>query len=158
MCIKYIMMHPWIKSPHFASRRAILQWGAAAAAATFTLIRSTSGHTAAEQVETQFLAWSRTATGFADLSARTSREFLEISLRSGTTLAELSKLDPLEYRGTAVEKRLLEAWYSGIFKLDEAGTVRNAETALIWQAAGIDPQPSWCSGGPTIWTAPPSNL
>jgi hypothetical protein len=152
------MLHPWIKSSNFASRRAILRWGATAAAVSFSLLRNTSGHTAADQVEKQFLGWSRIATGFADLSADTSREFMEISLRSGTTMAELSKLDPLEYRGAAVEKRLLEAWYSGVFKLDGADTVRNAETALIWQSAGIDPQPSWCSGNPIIWTTPPSNF
>jgi hypothetical protein len=62
----------------------------------------------------RFLSWSRTATGFADLPASIAGTFLELVLRSGITLAHLSDLEPGAYRGTAIEKRLLEAWYTGV--------------------------------------------
>jgi hypothetical protein len=41
---------------------------------------------------------------------------MELLLRSGITPASLSALEPDTYRGTAFEKRLLDAWYTGLFQ------------------------------------------
>ena len=70
-----------------------------------------------EEVQARFLRWSRTATGFVDLPAGNARTCLEWMLRSGVTLESVSGLDPDAYRGTPLEKRLLEAWYTGVFKI-----------------------------------------
>jgi hypothetical protein len=40
-------------------------------------------------------------------------------LQRGITAESLFDLDPDFYRGTALEKRLLEAWYTGVFSLTE---------------------------------------
>ena len=86
-----------------------------------------------------FLRWSRTATGFADLPADAARTCIELLLRSGITPASLSALEPDAYRGTAFEKRLLDAWYTGLFKLDGLSDVRSFDTTLMWRVAGVDP-------------------
>jgi len=97
---------------------------------------------------------------------------MQLLLRSGITPESLSDLEPdvasgrngpsdLEpdaYRGTPFEKRLLEAWYTGLFKLDGLSEMRNFDTTLMWRAAGMDPPPSSCSGGPESWASAPSNI
>jgi hypothetical protein len=105
----------------------------------------------------RFLRWSRTATGFIDLPDSTARACIELVLRSGITPENLSDLDPGAYRGTPTERKLLEAWYTGVF--DNGRTdVRSYETTLMWRTAGLDPPPSACSGGPERWASAPSNL
>jgi len=111
-----------------------------------------------DELYARFLRWSRTATGFADLPISTARTCMERILRSGITLENLSDLDPDAYRGTSLEKQLLEAWYTGVFKMDGLFEVRSYETTLMWRAAGIDPPPSACSSGPERWASPPSNI
>jgi len=145
-------------SSNAVSRRWIVGRGAAAAAVTFGPFRNASAHAAADVVEGRFLGWSRMATGSSELSQSLAQQYLDLALRSGTTVAELSELDPGEYRGTALEKRLLEAWYTGVFKLDGPAEVRNDETTLMWRSAGLDPPPSWCRGDPNAWTTAPPNL
>jgi hypothetical protein len=83
---------------------------------------------------------------------------LEFVLRSGITLENLSDLEPGAYRGTPIEKRLLEAWYTGVFKIDGLSEVRSYDATLMWRAAGLDPPPSTCSSGPERWASAPSNL
>jgi hypothetical protein len=83
---------------------------------------------------------------------------MELLLRSGITPENLSDLEPDTYRGTPFEKRLLEAWYTGVFKLDGLPEVRSFKTTLMWRAAGVDPAPSICLGGPESWASAPSNL
>lgn len=140
------------------SRRTALRMGATAAAAGI-LTRWPAGAQGVvpEDVQAQFLNWSRTATGFADLSNRVARDFVVQALRSGITAADFSGLDPKTYRGTAIEKRLLEAWYTGVLRIDGADR-RNYDTTLMWPAAGIDPSPTTCDGGPQRWASAPSNI
>ena len=64
---------------------------------------------------------------------------MELLLRSGVTPASLSALEPEAYRGRAVEKRLLEAWYTGLFNLDGLSDIRSFDTTLMWRVAGVDP-------------------
>ncbi|MGE0037698.1 MAG: sugar dehydrogenase complex small subunit [Xanthobacteraceae bacterium] len=111
-----------------------------------------------EALQRQFLDWSRMATGFIDLPAGTVRTFLEWTLRSGMTVEDLSKLDPGTYRGTPLERRLLEAWYTGVFKIGGSSEMRSYDTTLMWQAAGIDPPPTSCGGTPDRWASAPSNI
>jgi hypothetical protein len=103
----------------------------------------------------RFLRWSRTATGFADISPSTAQACLELVLRSGVTPEDLSGLEPEAYRATAMEKRLLEAWYIGVFKTDASSRMRSYETTLMWPAAGLDPPPGTCSSGPERWVSAP---
>lgn len=83
---------------------------------------------------------------------------MELLLRSGVTLENLLDLESDAYRGTPFEKRLLEAWYTGVFKPDGSSEIRSFDTTLMWRAAGVDPPPSTCSGGPESWASPPSNI
>ena len=106
----------------------------------------------------RFLQWLRSATGFADLPADAARTCLELLFRSGITPESLSALEPDSYRGTPFEKRLLEAWYTGLFQLDGLSEMRSFDTTLMWRAAGMDPPPSSCSGGPESWASAPSNI
>ena len=111
-----------------------------------------------DELQARLLRWSRTATGFADLPAGAARIFTAFALRNGITPESLSDLAPDTYRGTAVEKRLLEAWYTGHFRAGEVSGVRSYETTLMWSAAGIDPRPGTCDGGPERWASAPSNM
>jgi hypothetical protein len=106
----------------------------------------------------RFLRWSRTATGFADLPAEAARTCMELLFRSGITADNLFDLEPDAYRGMPFEKRLLEAWYTGVFKMDGLSEVRSFDTTLMWRAAGVDPPPSTCNGGPESWASAPSKI
>jgi hypothetical protein len=83
---------------------------------------------------------------------------MQLLLRSGITPESLSDLESDAYRGTPFEKRLLEAWYTGLFKLDGLSEMRSFDTTLMWRAPGMDPPPSSCSGGPESWASAPSNI
>lgn len=113
---------------------------------------------APDALQRRFLDWSRMATGFAELPAVTARTCLEWTLRSGMTVEGLSGLDPGAYRGTPLERRLLEAWYTGLFKIGGMSEMRSYDTTLMWQAAGIDPPPTSCGGTPERWASAPSNI
>jgi hypothetical protein len=80
---------------------------------------------------------------------------MELLLRSGFTPESLSDLEPDAYRGIPLEKRLLEAWYTGVFRLTELSEVRSFETTLMWRAAELDPPPSTCDTGPERWASAP---
>ena len=67
------------------------------------------------------------------------------ALRSGITPASLSALEPDAYRGTTFEKRLLDAWYTGLFNLDGLSDVRSFDTTLMWRVAGWIPRQA-CAG------------
>ena len=112
----------------------------------------------ADELDARFLHWSRTATGFADLSAGAARIFMEFALRSGISAESLSGLSPDAYRGTPVEKLLLEAWYTGVFRTAGLPGVRSYGTTLMWRAAGIDPPPGICGGDPRRWASAPPNI
>jgi hypothetical protein len=141
------------------NRRAALGFGVTAAlTGLLPCWRAIAQNRIPDELQARFLRWSRMATGFADLPADTARAFMDQTLRSGVTVESLSDLDPGAYQGTALEKRLLEAWYSGIFKIDGASEIRSYETTLMWRAAGIDPSPTTCDGGPQRWASAPSNI
>ncbi|MGD9769334.1 MAG: hypothetical protein AB7U62_17000 [Pseudolabrys sp.] len=141
------------------SRRAALGVGVTAAMAGLSprLTAQAQNHVP-DALQLRFLEWSRMATGFAEISAGMARTCLEWTLRSGVPGADLSKLDPGTYRGTPLEKRLLEAWYTGLFKEAGSPELRSYDTTLIWQAAGIDPPPTSCGGTPDRWASVPSNI
>ena len=141
------------------SRRAALGFGVTAAVTGLLPRWRAAAQTGVpDEVQARVLRWSRMATGFADLPAGTVRAFMDRTLRSGVTVESLSDLDPGAYRGTSLEKRLLEAWYTGIFKIDGSSETRSYETTLMWPAAGIDPPPTTCDGGPQRWASAPSNI
>ena len=73
----------------------------------------------------------------------------------GITAESLFDLEPDFYRGTPLEKRLLEAWYTGVFSLTELSQIRNFETTLMWRAARLEPPPSTCNTGPANWASAP---
>jgi hypothetical protein len=84
---------------------------------------------------------------------------MDFAVRFGVTPASLTELEPDSYRGTAIERRLLEAWYTGVFTAAGLSETRNYETTLMWRAAGIDPPPSTCNNsGPQRWASAPSNI
>src|SRR5262245_17235337 len=141
------------------TRRATLRMSLSAAIGGLLPSWKTSAQPrVSDELQALFLQWSRTATGFADLPADAARACMELALRSGVSLETLSNLAPNAYGGTPIEKQLLEAWYTGIFKLDGLPGVRSYATTLMWRAAGIDPPPGTCDGGPERWASAPSNL
>ncbi len=108
---------------HPVTRRTTVGFGACAAIFRLLPICHLNAQTAvSDELYSRFLSWSRTATGFADIPAAAARSFLELSFRSGITHDQLSALDPGSYRGTPIERRLLEAWYTGVFKIGSAET------------------------------------
>jgi hypothetical protein len=141
------------------TRRATLRMSLSAAISALLPGWKASAQTRiSDELQARFLRWPRTATGFADLTPDAARACLELLLRSGISPETLSKLAPDAYGGTPIEKQLLEAWYTGVFKLDGLPAVRNYATTLMWRAAGIDPPPSTCDGGPERWASAPSNI
>jgi hypothetical protein len=141
------------------TRRATLRISLSAAiSALLPSWKATAQARISDELQARFLRWSRTATGFADLPPDTARACLELLLRSGISAETLSNLAPDAYRGTPIEKQLLEAWYTGIFKLDGLPDVRSYATTLVWRGAGVDPPPGTCDGGPERWASAPSNL
>src|SRR4051794_7272134 len=141
------------------TRRATVGLGLSAVISSLAPIGRTSAQTStSDALLARFLLWSRTATGFADLSADAARTCMELLLRSGITPATLSALEPDAYRGTAFEKKLLDAWYTGLFKPDGLSEMRSFDTTLMWRVAGVDPSPGMCQGGPESWASAPSNI
>jgi len=141
------------------TRRATLRISLSAAiTALFPSWNASAQARISDELQAQFLGWSRTATGFADLPPDAARTCLELLLRSGVSPEALSNLPPDAYGGTPIERQLLEAWYTGIFKLDGLPGVRNYATTLMWRAAGIDPPPGTCDGGPARWASAPSKI
>jgi hypothetical protein len=141
------------------NRRTAMGIGLAAAMAGLSpplTARAQSG--VPDALQRRFLDWSRMATGFTELPAGTARTCLEWTLRSGVTVEDLSRLDPGTYRGTPLERRLLEAWYTGLFRIGGMSEMRSYDTTLMWQAAGIDPPPTSCGGTPDRWASAPSNI
>src|SRR5512132_3529929 len=113
------MQSPPHKSICPPTRRAAVGLGLSAAILSVSPIARVSAQTRTPgELHTRFLRWSRSATGFADLPADAARTCMELLFRSGITPESLSALEPDSYRGTPFEKRLLEAWYTGRFKLD----------------------------------------
>ena len=55
---------------------------------------------------------------------------MELLFRSGITADNLFGLEPGAYRGMPFEKRLLEAWYTGVFKMDGLSEVRSFDTTF----------------------------
>jgi hypothetical protein len=145
---------------HSISRRAALEFGVTAAIIVpFGNWRACAQDGPTDELHAWFLRWSCTATGIPDLSPDTARDFMDFAIRFGVTRASLTDLEPDTYRGTAIEKRLLEAWYTGVFASAGLSEVRNYETTLMWRAAGIDPPPSTCNNsGPKRWASAPSNI
>ena len=141
------------------SRRATLRISLSAAiTALIPSWRASAQARISDELQARFLGWSRTATGFADLPPDAARACLELLLRSGVSPEALSNLPLDAYGGTPLERQLLEAWYTGIFKLDGLSGVRNYATTLMWRAAGIDPPPGTCDGGPERWASAPSKI
>lgn len=83
---------------------------------------------------------------------------MELLLRSGIDPEQLSKLEPDAYGGTPIEKQLLAAWYTGVFKVDGLPDVRSYQTTLMWPAIGLNPPPGTCGGDPGRWASAPSNI
>src|SRR5215468_9298005 len=108
------------------SRRATLRITLSAAiTALFPSWKASAQTRISDELQARFLGWSRTATGFSDLPPDTARACLELLLRSGISPEALSNLGPNAYDGTPIEKQLLEAWYTGIFRLDGLRGVRS---------------------------------
>src|SRR3954466_210080 len=145
---------------HSISRRAALEFGVTVAiTGPFANWGARAQDGPTDELHARFLRWSCTATGFPDLSADTARAFMDFAIRYGVAPASLTELEPDLYRGTAIEKRLLEAWYTGVFTAVGLSETRNYETALMWGAVGIDPPPSTSNdGGPERWASAPSNI
>lgn len=83
---------------------------------------------------------------------------MELLLRSGISLEQLSRLEPGSYGGTPIEKQLLQAWYTGVFKIDGLLQTRSYRTTLMWQAGGLNPPPGSCGGDPGRWASAPSDI
>ena len=141
------------------TRRATLRIGLSAAlSGLFPDWETAAQAPVSDELHARFLRWSRTATGFPDLPADAARTCMELLLQSGISPERLGTLEPDSYAATPIERRLLEAWYTGVFKTDGLPDVRSYRTTLMWQAAGLNPPPGTCGGGPSGWASAPSNI
>jgi hypothetical protein len=111
-----------------------------------------------DELHSRFLRWSRTATGFADLPTNAARVCMALLLRSGIDPKQLAKLEPDSYGATPIEKQLLAAWYTGVFKVDGLPDMRSYQTTLMWPAIGLNPPPGICGGDPGRWASAPSDI
>jgi hypothetical protein len=141
------------------TRRATLRIGLSAAVSGLFPGWKTKARTpVSDELQARFLGWSRTATGFADLPADAARVCTELLLRSGIDPEQLARLEPDSYGATPIEKQLLAAWYTGVFKVDGLPDERSYQTTLMWPAIGLNPPPGTCDGDPGRWASAPSDI
>src|SRR3954447_9626107 len=95
-------------------RRDVLRLGVGV---TFGVVVPDSGQTSSapnRDLLRHFLTWSRTATGFTDLSEQTGYLHLAALLQQGVSAEMVQALDPRHYTGTPAEQAALALWYTGI--------------------------------------------
>ncbi|MBO1325758.1 sorbitol dehydrogenase family protein [Acetobacter sp. TBRC 12305] len=163
------------------SRRSLLMVsgavGLGAFAASFRPAVARAAVGAAEGQSAQFLAFSRFATGHANLDPLVGRSLLAAlqaqNAGFGAQLAALAKtvadttpadVEALEaaLRGTPLHDTLLliiRGWYSGVIEEGTQAKVYAFENALMYQPArDVVVIPTYAHNGPNYWVAEPAPI
>jgi hypothetical protein len=106
-----------------------------------------------------FLALSSRLTGHAPLDPNAGRLYLDALVASPARRQLL--LDLLDGRGTgqahsALERDIIESWYTGVYDADGQRRVATHGGALVWKAIGR-PAPGACAGLTGDWVQPPGD-
>jgi hypothetical protein len=125
---------------------------------TFTVQLPASGQALPDPIRDllpHFLAWSRMATGFTEISEQTGRLHLSALLQKGVSAEMVQALDARHYGGTQAEKAALALWYTGVHARVNGPEVPDFVGALMWRAAGDYGAPTECKDTPESWASPP---
>lgn len=105
----------------------------------------------------RFLALCSRLTGHPQLNPIVGRIYLDALLASPATRGLLADL--LDGRGTgpayaALERDIVESWYTGVYDANGDRRVATHGGALVWQVLGR-PAPGSCAGMTGHWSQPP---
>ena len=105
----------------------------------------------------RFLLLSSRLTGHAPLDPVVGRLYLDALAASPARRSLL--VDLLDGRGTspphsALERDIIESWYTGIYEANDERLVATHGGALVWKAIGR-PAPGVCAGMTGDWSRPP---
>jgi hypothetical protein len=106
----------------------------------------------------QFLALSTRLLGHRDLDARLARTYLDALVAVPATAALLDGLVNVSERTAdhaALERDIIETWYTGVHQVNGVRQVATHSGALVWRVLGR-PAPGSCAGAAGDWAQPPS--
>ena len=105
----------------------------------------------------EFLRLSQRLTGRANLDAKVGATYLEALLaipENAGTLAQLVRESGSSPAHAALERTILEWWYTGTYELRGERRLATHNSALMWDAVGI-PAPGTCQGPFGAWSRAP---
>lgn len=111
-----------------------------------------------DDVILHFQKWSHIATGFSDITFKESKDYLTFCMQRGFKIKDIARLDRDHYKGTSLEKKLLEGWMTGLMHLHGSQVERYYDSILMWRAAGLDVKPLTCQKEHHSWGKAPPEL
>ena len=105
----------------------------------------------------EFLRLSRRLTGRSNLDANVGATYLEALLavpENAGTLAQLARENGSSPAHAALERTILEWWYTGTYELGGERRLATHTGALMWDAVGV-PAPGTCAGAFGAWSRAP---
>ena len=105
----------------------------------------------------QFLALSSRLTGHGELDPILARAYLEPLVASAPTAALLGGLIDGSERTAAhaaLEREIIETWYTGVHQVDGSRVVATHSGALVWHVLGR-PAPGTCASAMGEWAQAP---
>ncbi len=136
----------------FITRRAFL-----VLSVLFASLRAGATSTSQAVSADEFLRLSRRLTGRANLDAKVGATYLEALLavpENAATLAQLARASGSSPAQAALERTILEWWYTGTYELGGERRLATHNSALMWDAVGI-PAPGTCQGPFGAWSLAP---
>lgn len=140
------------------TRRAFLIAATVLAPATGAAARQ-AGAPARAMSRDDFMRLSQRLVGNHHLDAETGAIYLDALLavpENGPLLARLARASggDLDAAHAALERTILECWYTGIYTLRGERRVATHTGALMWSASGV-PAPGGCASAFGAWARPP---
>lgn len=106
----------------------------------------------------QFLALSSRLLGREQLDSTLARIYLDPLLanpETATLLEGLIRQHERTAEHAALERNIIETWYTGVHEVDGVRQVATHRGALVWQVLGR-PAPGTCAGVAGEWAQPPA--
>jgi hypothetical protein len=107
----------------------------------------------------RFMDLSRSLTGREQLDPLVGRLFFDALSESHGSAAVVERLlsDPLveDVEAAALERRIVEQWYTGVYRSGGAAQRATYQGALMWQAMALRAAPGECQGELGFWSRPP---
>ncbi len=130
------------------------RWAFLAFSAAFAWIFSVG---AATTTLDEFMRLSQRLVGRKPLDAKVAATYLEALLAvpgNEALLNDVANGRALSEAHLALERTIIEWWYTGVYEIGDAPRVATHTGALMWDAIGI-PAPSVCAGGFGAWASAP---